>query len=238
MNFSDPSNSIDLKEISIRAFRAIDDLESCMKFRTGHLGVLEAFGFELSSSKEDWMSDPNTYVVIIESRDGSKTYGGSRIQLFGGSLKLPIESAIGDEVPELDEFLKSRQGQIAELCGLWNSVAVAGLGIGSTYSIRSAIALAKLLGFNQMVALCSAFTYRISHRYGFNLVKELAEGGKIYYPGANQYAHITYQNDLEMLPGTDQGEFERILEIYNNPKLETEAKLGDNLVRIIYNLQI
>ena len=239
MNISDPSNSLNLKEISIRAFRAIDDLDSCMRFRRGHLGVLEAFGFELSSSKEDWMSDPLTYVIIIESPDREITYGGSRIQLYGGDLPLPIESAIGDDVPELFQFLKSQEEtKIAELCGLWNSVAVAGLGIGSTYSIRSAIALGKLLQFQHMVALCSAFTYRISHRYGFNLVRELAEDGKIYYPGANQYAHITYQSDLLNLPGTDKTEFERIMEIYSNPKLETQEKLGDYNVRICYSLEI
>ena len=225
-----------LSEISIRSFRAIDDLDSCMRFREGHLGVLEAFGFKLTSSTEEWMFDPGTHVVIIESLDRKITYGGSRIQLYGSKLELPIQSAVGEDISNLDDYLNSRKGPVAELCGLWNSVAVAGLGIGSVYSIRSAIALGNLLGYNEMIALCSAFTYRISHKYGFRLVESLGECGKIFYEGANQYAHITHQQNLFDLPDSDEFEKLKIQEITMNPISKVDEIIGDGLTSIHYQI--
>ena len=226
-----------LGEISIRSFRAVDDLDSCMRFREGHLGVLEAFGFKLTSSTEEWMFDPGTHVIIIESTDRKITYGGSRLQLLGSELELPIQSAVGEDIPNLDEFLKGRSGPVAELCGLWNSVAVAGLGIGSVYSIRSAIALGGLLGYNEMIALCSAFTYRISHKYGFRLVESLGEGGKVFYAGANQYAHITHQPNLIALSDSDEIERFKINEIRASPILRTDEIIGDGLTSIYYQIE-
>jgi hypothetical protein len=226
-----------LGEISIRSFRAIDDLDSCMRFREGHLGVLEAFGFKLTSSTEEWMFDPGTHVVIIESTDRKITYGGSRLQLLGEKSELPIQSAVGEDVPGLDQFLLDRKGPIAELCGLWNSVAVAGLGIGSVYSIRSAIALGGLLGYNEMIALCSAFTYRISHKYGFRLVESLGEAGKVFYAGANQYAHITHQPNIIDLTDSDEIERLKICEIRSSPIMKTDEIIGDGLTSIYYQIE-
>jgi hypothetical protein len=237
MSYNINSPEKHLSDISIRSFRAIDDLDSCMRFREGHLGVLEAFGFKLTSSTEDWMFDPGTHVIIIESLDRKTTYGGSRLQLFGSKLELPIQSAVGEDISNLDEYLFSRKGPVAELCGLWNSVAVAGLGIGSVYSIRSAIALGGLLGYNEMIALCSAFTYRISHKYGFRLVESLGEGGKIFYDGANQYAHITHQQDIINLPDSDEIEKLKIQEIRLNPISKVDEIIGDGLTSIHYQIQ-
>ena len=65
MSFSISASESSIPELRIRAFRAVDDFESCMKFRLGHLGVLEAFGFKLSSATEEWMFNPDTYVIVI-----------------------------------------------------------------------------------------------------------------------------------------------------------------------------
>lgn len=238
MSYNIDSPEKHLSDISIRSFRAIDDLDSCMRFREGHLGVLEAFGFKLTSSTEEWMFDPGTHVIIIESLDRKTTYGGSRLQLLGSKLELPIQSAVGEDISNLDEYLFSRKGPVAELCGLWNSVAVAGLGIGSVYSIRSAIALGGLLGYNEMIALCSAFTYRISHKYGFRLVESLGEGGKIFYEGANQHAHITHQQDVLNLPNSDEVEKLKIQGIRLSPISKVDEIIGDGLTSIHYQIQV
>jgi hypothetical protein len=237
MSYNINSPEKHLAEITIRSFRAIDDLDSCMRFREGHLGVLESFGFKLTSSTEEWMFDPGTHVIIIESLDRKTTYGGSRLQLLGSKLELPIQGAVGEDISNLDEYLFSRKGPVAELCGLWNSVTVAGLGIGSVYSIRSAIALGGLLGYQEMIALCSAFTYRISHKYGFRLVESLGEGGKIFYEGANQYAHITHQKDVINLLNSDEIEKLKIQEVRLSPISKVDEIIGDGLTSIHYQIQ-
>ena len=82
--------------ISIRAFRAIDDLEACQKFVIGHRHVLENIGVKkVTSSKDEWMYNPGAFVIIVESLDGEKVYGGARVEVAGGSVKLPIEEATG-----------------------------------------------------------------------------------------------------------------------------------------------
>jgi hypothetical protein len=169
--------------------------------------------------------------------DRKTTYGGSRLQLLGSKLELPIQGAVGEDISNLDEYLFSRKGPVAELCGLWNSVAVAGLGIGSVYSIRSAIALGGLLGYQEMIALCSAFTYRISHKYGFRLVESLGEGGKIFYEGANQFAHITHQNDVINLLNSDEIEKLKIQEVRLSPISKVDEIIGDGLTSIHYQIQ-
>jgi len=126
--------------IRIRGFCAKDDLNSCLQFQEGHLDVLRSFGFKVSSTKEDWMMSDKVFVVIVESLCGSRTYGGARIELIDKARKLPVQLAIEDLDPRINDFVDSMKNfRSGELCGLWNSVAVAGLGIGSVYSIRAAM---------------------------------------------------------------------------------------------------
>ena len=88
-----------------------------------------------------------------------------------------------------------------------------------------------------MVALCSAFTYRSSHKYGFRLVESLGEGGKIFYAGANQYAHITHQPDIFEMTDSDEIERLKINEIRSNPILKTDEIIGDGLTSIYYQIE-
>lgn len=230
---------IQLDSISIRAFRAIDDRESATRFSLGHKAVITAFGFELSSAKESWLDDPNTYVVIIESQDRVHTYGGSRIQKYSTELKLPAECAIGLEAPEIHDFIQNHgNSSFAEICGLWNSIAVAGLGIGSVFSIRAAIALAGLIGVKEMIALCSVHTYRAAHKYGFNLLKEVGNGGMIPYAGAHQTASLTFQYDVDGLPNSDEKERNIIRDLRINPSQVTQEYGNSSPLEIHYNLNI
>ena len=66
----------------IRAYKAPDDVETSMRYIEGHRNVLEAYGVkQVTSANHDWLYDPNTYVIIVESENGEKIYGGGRIQL-------------------------------------------------------------------------------------------------------------------------------------------------------------
>lgn len=193
---------VELKELRIRSFRAVNDPLSAKAYAKGHLDVLNNFGLNLSSANEDWQTRDGVFAVLIESCDGQTIYGGARIELYTGLDHLPIETAISEEAPEISRFLKSRKGRrIGEICGLWNSLQVAGLGIGSTYSIRCAIALAGLIGVEELVALCSPYTYRIANEYGFTLLTQVGIQGAIPYAGANEIAHITFQGDVRNLSG-------------------------------------
>jgi len=201
--------------------------------------VIENFGLKLSSANEEWMLKPSVYVIIIESLDQSQVYGGSRIEIFEDGAHLPIEAAVFSEAPEISSFLISRKEyRIAEICGLWNSLAVAGLGIGSTYSIRCGIALASLINVNELVALCSPYTYRIAHNYGFQLLECVGANGAIPYAGANEIAHVTYQDNIQTLPGSSDEERNFILDLRKNP-IQTRIENGrKGILKVQYDLSL
>lgn len=229
--------SLEIREIQIRAFRAIDDPTSARAFAKGHLDVLNNFGLNLSSAKEEWISKPSVYVVIIESPDRQVVYGGARVELYQSDLKLPIEAAVGEEAPEIGDFLKSRtSGKIGEICGLWNSLAVAGLGIGSVYSIRCAIAIATSIGLNELVALCSPYTYRIAHQYGFKLLEGVGNKGAIPYAGANEIAHVTFQSNIHQLVGADLNEMEIIQTLRQTPNQIRIEDVRKGKIEVHYQL--
>ena len=60
--------------IKIRAFRAVDDYEACMKFIEGHRRLLEIhFGVaKVTSTSNDWVHSENTIVIIVEDETGEK----------------------------------------------------------------------------------------------------------------------------------------------------------------------
>lgn len=226
-----------INSVRIRGFLASSDFDACMQFQEGHLDVLRSFGFKVSSTKEDWMLSNSVYVILVESLDGLKTYGGSRIELANVGRKLPIQGAIEDLDERINLFIESLKGvQSAELCGLWNSVAVAGLGIGSVYSIRAAIAMALINNVKSMLALCSIHSYRMASTFGFQLVNSIGNEGVVYYEGAKQNAHITYKSDLNEMNGFDTIEFNKIMELVETPKQVVKEERNGRIMEIHYDL--
>ena len=72
--------------LKIRAFRAIDDQYTCEKFVVGHRHVLESIGVtKVTSSKNEWMVNPAVFVIIVESQDREKVFGGARVHVSGGN---------------------------------------------------------------------------------------------------------------------------------------------------------
>ena len=56
--------------LSIRVFRAIDDLKSCEKFAEGHANVLKDYGVtKVTSARTDWFFNPGVYVVLVEDEE-------------------------------------------------------------------------------------------------------------------------------------------------------------------------
>lgn len=214
--------------IKIRVFRAIDDLESCQKYVEGHIKVLKVYGITMiTSAKTDWFYDPNTYVIIAESGDGGKIYGGARIQIANNTFPLPIETA----VQELDSSIHilvdelSHNGGTGELCGLWNSREVAGYGLGSIYLGRVGVAVAKFLNLSSLFALCAPATVKNCIRVGFKIETTLGNDGLFYYPKEDLLATAVLLNDVEELSSADPHERECIFDLRLHP-LQTKIEPG------------
>ncbi len=228
--------------IRIRVFRAIDDIEACQKYIEGHVRVLKVYGITMiTSAKTDWFTNPNVYVISAESEDGSKIYGGARIQIADETFPLPIETALIEKDQLIHSLVKDLAPRgTAELCGLWNSREVAGYGLGSNYLVRVGVAIASFLKLETLFALCAPVTVSNSERVGFIVEKRLGDNGLFFYPKEDLVATAVLLCDVNELSTADPTERQRIFDLRNNP-VQTTIERGikaTTTFELSYNLKI
>jgi len=224
----------------IKGYRASDDIETSLRYAEGHRKVLEAYGIkQVTSAVHNWLEDPNTYVLIVESEDGSKIYGGTRVQVRSPNLKLPM----GDAIAKIDKKIYSYVDAIgdynvAEFCGLFNSREVAGYGIGSLYLCRIAMAVSGLVGIKNLLALCSPITLLMSERIGFEILKDLGNNGTFYYPKLDLLATTMIYTDLKDLSTATEADRTAILSLRDNLSIIRTETLRRKEIIIHYDLEI
>jgi len=150
--------------IHIRTFKAPDDPEACQRFLTGHRTLLEIFGIaKITSNRQDWMEDEDTIVILVEDKESKKVYGGARLQMATGKYQLPIEIALGLYDEKIYSMVEEdrNNGGTSELCGLWNSREVAGMGVGSYMLSRVGATIASQLPISSIFVLCAPITVRM-----------------------------------------------------------------------------
>lgn len=227
-------------EVKIRVFKAVDEVETSHRFVDGHRKMLEAYGVtKVTSASEAWIDDPDTYVIIAESCDDQKIFGGTRIQVRTPTMKLPMEDAIAKVDKNIYKYVdKIGDYNVAEFCGLFNSKEVAGYGIGSMFLGRVAIAISSQIGINCLLGLCSPATLRNSARVGFEILRDLGVNGKFYYPKEGLIATSLIIGDLENIPNADPHERERIFDLRKNPNQHTIERGPKGELEITYELNV
>jgi hypothetical protein len=226
--------------IQLRVFRAIDDFETCQKFVEGHMKILKAFGITMiTSANIQWFMDPNSYVIVAESRDDGRVLGGARVQVAGGKYPLPIIKAV-EELDErihdvVDEYTKEG---VAELCGLWNSREIAGLGIGSVFLTRTAVAIAAKINVKRMFALCAAYTVTMAQNAGFEIATSLGDNGTFYYPKEDLVATGMLLEDSYKLDKADPAERAEIISLREDLLQIKTEKGRRNDFDLMYDLTI
>jgi hypothetical protein len=212
--------------IRLRVFRAVDDLASCQKFVEGHMKILKNFGITMiTSANIEWFVDPGTYVLVAEELETMKILGGARIQVAGKKYPLPIEKAVTELDDSIHDVVKDygSNGGTAELCGLWNSREIAGLGIGSVFLTRTAVCVAPSLGVKSMFALCAAYTIQMAQKTGFQIATFLGNNGTFYYPKDDLIATAMVLPDVNTLDTAHADEKTEILSLRENPnQIKTE----------------
>jgi len=170
-----------MEKLTIRAFRATDEPETCSAFRNGHRKVLEEFGItNVSTNTDAWCKDPNAYVIIAETGEG-RLVGGIRVEVRG-VRPLPITDALRKLDPRIDHVIDtlSEEG-VAEVCGLWNSLSFNSRGLPNLLSL-AAVSLANQLHVRSMVCLVAHYTLRHALRVGFTVIENVGDGGTFTYP--------------------------------------------------------
>lgn len=227
-------------EIRIRAFRTTEDEETCLKFVAGHQKVLENHGiYNVNSS--GWMYNPSVFVIVVETLDKTKLFGGARVHGADGIHPLPIEEATGPMDSRVYDVVKHySQFGACELCGLWNSKEVAGLGIGSFMPSIAAVALTKLVGINILFALCSPLTTRFKDWIGGKILTSVGNNGTFYYPKLDLLATVLFSDGLADLPLTAPRVRDKMVYLRENPRcvIREKSPFKNQYVDIHYDMQI
>ena len=234
---------IDSPKVIIRAFRAIDDVDSAMRFVEGHKRVLLAHGVKkVTSSSTEWVKNPYAYVIIVEDINSEKVYGGARVHLYHKDYPLPIQDATGPMDPKVHAIVEEvhKDGGTSELCGLWNSYEVAGLGIGSFFATRAGVAVAYQLGIKSMFALCAPYTVKWAMRVGCDVVSGLGNDGTFFYPKLDLIATAVLLRDTSTLVMAKPSERKRIQDFIVTPnQVAMETPPGRRFqVAIDYRLKV
>lgn len=228
-------------KVVVKAFRAIDNPDICEKYVEGHVRVLKIYGITMiTSANVEWFTDPYTYVILVESEDEQKIYGGARIQVAGGQYELPIEKAVKDFDPNVHGLVnRLTPGGTGELCGLWNSREVAGLGIGSIYLGRVGVAISTQLNLSTLFALCAPATVKNCMRVGFLVETSLGNNGTFYYPKEDLIATAVLLNDVPTLINADPDERQAIINLRENP-IQTRIDMApkQRTLEIDYRIKI
>lgn len=210
-------------ELNIRAFRSVDDPAQRDAYHYGLEQVLLYYGVtRVTSQSREWFDDPETWLVVVESREDGSILGGARMQRASTTLPLPMEKAIGFKDPRIYQIVADyTQSGVGEFCGLWNSRKVAGMGLGSMYLGRACIAIAPKIGLTTVLGLCAPSTKTNSFKIGFQIDKRLGNDGEFNYPKENLVATSLVIEDPVNLPFASEIDRSKIFELRQNPNLIT-----------------
>lgn len=226
--------------VKIRAFRAIDDPETCERFVKGHEYVLTSIGVtKVTSSKNEWTTNPSVFVLTVESLSGNTLYGGARVHVAGGTQPLPIEQAVGmldKHIYKLVwEYNKLGTG---ELCGLWHSREIMGYGVGSIFLIRAAVAISYKIGIQSLFALCAPYTIKPGESVGMVFETSVGNNGTFYYPKLDLIATAMILKDVNQLSKAFKEDKDAIINIRENAKINRIEELRNKKITVYYDIEL
>lgn len=216
--------------LRIRAFRAIDDVETCELFAEGHKNVLLEFGItKVTTSNKSWFNNPDVYVMVIEGENGNEVYGGARIHIANNTFSLPIEDAIKIVDEKVIDLINSyKLKRTGELCGLWNSKYISGRGLSQVLT-KVGVSLAIQLGLNSLFVLCAPYTVKMCIAAGFKIENSIGDFGKFNYPKLDLVATALKVEDLSNLNSAEPQYYKDILSMANYPNQDIKH-VGENFV--------
>lgn len=206
--------------IRIRAFRAPDDPETSEKFITGHRKILEIYYgiIKITSDNTEWVNDPHCIVIVAEDPDTQKIFGGAKVQAVGGKYPLPVETALSKYDSRIHDLIYNDflNGGTCEICGLWNSKEIAGMGIGSRLLSEVSIAITSQITVSSLYVLCAPSTVRMAYKMGLKLVDTIGNNGTFYYPKDNFIATLMKLHNIHDLSLATEEERENIIQLREN----------------------
>ena len=229
-----------MRLIKLRLYRAIDDPESCQKFIIGHRHVLENIGVtKVTSSRDAWTQNPGVYVLLVEDTADGRVLGGARVHIADKDHRLPVEEATSFLDPKVVDIVNEHiPAGTGEICGLWNSREVAGMGIGAVFLTRAAVAISTQIGLSTLFALCAPYTVAMAQNVGYEIETSVGKNGTFYYPKLDLVATFMILRDVDVLSKAIPEERDPIMELRSNPVIERTELYRNKEVHLFYHLKL
>lgn len=224
--------------LNFKAFQAIKNRALAEKYLEGHGSVLKDYGItNITSNNRTWMDNPGIYCVVAQNEQGGLE-GGIRVQLADGINPLPVEKAIGHIDERIYTVVSDYQDQGAgELSALWNSKAVAGMGI-SVFLTRAGISITNQISCNVLLGICGDYTLKMFNNVGFVVDTSLGDEGEFMYPKEDFIARVLGILNAKNLQTAAEEDRRRMLELRLSPVQEYAEKGPKGEVKIRYDLRI
>ena len=181
-----------IDEVVLKILRASEDVVLCQAMVEGHKRVLHAYGIKnISSFNTDWFGRDDVILIVAMSADGNKMLAGTRLQSGDNPEDFPLYQAVG----HMDEGLKPWLSNLLkdgtmELNGMWNSIELAGMGLGVEWMVQSAMASMSILDLRNILALTSPVTRKMRDKMGWSIQDQFGDDGYFKYPNDKLLASI------------------------------------------------
>ncbi len=226
--------------IHLRAYRAIEEEESCLRYAAGHRKVLEGFNLgNVTTNSYDWAYNPHVFVVEATDRNTGDLLGGIRIQLADGKTNLPVQDAVTHFDPNINDMVRhyALNGGTGELCGLWNSRSLAP-NVGVTLNlVLAGMAICEALPITSLFTIVAQYTMKIARRMGFQVESSLGKDGEFIYPNSNYVARVLSM-DPNKLEHTYLFFKDKILALRDDPQLERVEEVDDKRIIFSHDLSL
>ncbi len=186
--------------LELLTFRAIDAPETCMQFTKRHHAVLREFGVTLLNENEDWIENPNIYVVSLVNKEDKTILGGCKLQMYDGVNPLPLEAVAKKYDPGI---LKYCEMGVGEACSLFLDPVIRSKEHIDLIA-NKIIEVGRSISIQKILALFSPKSITMGYRMGFEKMKHIGEQGVLPYPDPTLCSHFMIFTYLPELPPARQ----------------------------------
>jgi hypothetical protein len=231
-------------ELKIRIYKATDNREACERFAKGHEKVLSDYGIKkVTSSNTSWFSDPDVFIVMVESVSGSELFGGARLHIKNKEHFLPIENAISKLDKRIHNLISPDLAfKTGELCGLWNTKNISGNGLSAmlvrTGVAKAGIFIAEKYHLKSLYTLSAPWTIDMVKKIGFRVEQSIGNHGEFAYPKPDLIATVLVLNDILTLKNAIPEEKEDIFNLRENPVQRRIENGPKGIIEVEYDLVI
>jgi hypothetical protein len=227
---------MNMDRITVKAFRAVDDRERCVRYLMEHTRVLEDIGVSTVIKPDiSWCIDPDVMVVVAE-HETLGMVSGIRLHTARTAKVLPMQLAVVDFDPAIvDELAILRQGGVGEVAGLWNAHRFAGRGVPSLL-FEAVVSIASQLKLGALVTFVAEYVAPYASQCGFVMMEELRDGGNYVYPVPSIRTHAMVMRDPLTLSAAKATNRQRIMGLRIRPARERMERPKRTVLGVRYAL--